>query len=113
MNAQITFPEMETMKADLNELRMAFSLLLERTKANQTVNISDIARMEGTSVSQLRKGGAERYLLPRFGVSEYPDGKVRWSWETYEKWRKIPVEERKLAYRKYLLEEMKRNNTRA
>ena len=113
MNAQITFPEMETMKADLNELRMAFSLLLERTKANQTVNISDIARMEGTSVSQLRKGGAERYLLPHFGVSEYPDGKVRWSWETYENWRKNPVEERKLAYRKHLLEEMKRNNTRA
>lgn len=112
MTAELNLPEINEMKKTLEDLQTVFSLLVERTGCNSTVNITDIARMEGTSVSQLRKGGAERYLLPNFGVSEYPDGKIRWSIATYMSWHSIPVEERKRAYLKHLREEMKRT-TRA
>lgn len=112
MTADLNIPEIKEMQNALADLRMAFDLLVQRTASNATVNIKDIARMEGTSVSQLRNGGAERYLLPNFGVSEYPDGKVRWTLETYMAWHRIPMEERKRAYLKHLQEQRKRT-TRA
>lgn len=111
MLAELNLPEITEMKQTLADLQMAVALLVERTGCNNTVNITDIARMEGTSVSQLRKGGAERYLLPNFGVSEYPDGKTRWSIATYMAWHQIPVAERKASYLKHLREESYRQRT--
>ena len=65
-----------------------------------TVKVADVARMEGISRSQI--AGKEAYLLPNFGVSQYPDGVKRWDLETYLSWRRIPVDRRKAMFAEYL-----------
>lgn len=68
--------------------------------AKQVVTIADICEMESVSKSQVM--GKERYLLPNFGTSDYPEGVIRWKWDTYEAWRKIPARERKEMYAEHL-----------
>lgn len=98
----VVMPEMEAMKNEVENLTNLFLDFLVQTKSRQTVNVADIARMEGVSVSQLRKGGKERYLLPRFGESGYPTGSVRWDLSEYLDWRRKPAEERLNAYNAHL-----------
>lgn len=76
-----------------NNIRLTLGLPL-------TVKVADVARLEGISRSQI--SGKEAYLLPNFGVSQYPDGVKRWDLETYLNWRRIPVERRKKAYAEFL-----------
>ncbi|MCF7944484.1 MAG: hypothetical protein K9L24_00785 [Spirochaetia bacterium] len=87
-------------KDDYSELMKQVScikeeLLLMRSIAMQPdiVKIKDIAYMENVSHSLLR--GKCRYLLPRFGVSAYEDGPIRWPLEEYMEWRKIEPDKRK------------------
>ena len=93
--------EMITLKAaDFDELlarldetneRLAFLTL--SCKLPETVDIADIAKIKGISKTQLRE--KERYLLPNFGVSQYPDGPTRWDYTVYEAWNRRSVNERK------------------
>jgi hypothetical protein len=61
-----------------------------------TVNVADIADLEGTSTSNIRLH--QEYLLPRYGVSGYPGGKRRWNYQEYLDWSARPVEERRREY---------------
>lgn len=102
----ITFPGLEDLMKEIQSLKMEVKLLSECMNARKTVTISDIAAMEGISKSSLY--GTERYLLPRFGESAYPDGTTRWDTEEYFKWREVPVSERKQMYQSHIRNEQKR-----
>lgn len=97
----IQMPEMVEMKKAFDDFCLVADEMLSRMAVNSTVDIKDIARIEGTSLSQIRSG-RERYLLPNFGKSDYPDGRIRWRMDTFLAWRKIPIEERKRSYTKML-----------
>lgn len=97
----VQMPEMVEMKKAFDSFCLVAEELMQRLTVNNTVDIKDIARMEGTSLSQIRSG-RERYLLPNFGESDYPEGKIRWTWDTYLKWKAIPVKDRQEAYHKML-----------
>jgi len=76
-----------TLLADLLE-----AVLL--TKGTEPISVKDIAQREGISYKNIYKS-AYRHYLPQFGISEFPEGKVRWKIETYIKWLEIPISERK------------------
>lgn len=83
-------------------------LLCKSSEVKKTVNLQDIADLEGVSVSQLREGGKERYLVPRFGESAYPTGRSRWSIEEYLEWSKTDPQERLRCYLTHLKNASKR-----
>lgn len=87
-----TIEDFRRMERQLNDLLAMVSNAMTYVKANQTVTVSDICKIEGVSKTQIL--GKEKYLLPNFGVSEYPCGVTRWKIETFIKWRAIPVSER-------------------
>lgn len=68
----------------------------------RVVDIEWIAEREGVCKDYLWEGGKQRYLLPRFGKSAYPDGKARWPINEYLAWAERPVEERKAEYKEHL-----------
>lgn len=72
-------------------------LLVSGQKA--VVTVKDIARNEGVSESFLRSASG-CYLLPRYGVSAYPDASsARWDIDEYIKWRAIDPTLRKESQR--------------
>ena len=100
-----TVEDFNRISAGLEALRAQLDVVLSRIGAPKVVKVADIARMEGVSRSQI--SGKEAYLLPNFGVSEYPDGVVRWDFTTYLKWREIPVEKRRSMYVDWLEQKRK------
>jgi len=100
--ASFDFPEMREIRAELEELKTLVKNFALQGKA--TVSVADIAKYEGVNRTALHKGGNQRYLLPRFGESGYPDGPARWDVEEFVSWRRIPVEERKSQYLRRNLE---------
>ena len=110
---ELDIPEISALVSQVNDLKIMFSQLLAVSKNGKgTVNVKDIARIEGVSESQLRLGGSERYLLPRFGESAYPTGTCRWNIEEYLDWRGIDPKEREYAYRQHLQMERRRGCAR-
>lgn len=104
---QIEIPEIKELIKEVrvqNEANRIFRM----TGGCNVIDIKMIAKLEGCSESQLRQGGRERYLLPRFGESGYPSGKCRWDSEEYVRWAMIPREERKKAYYEHLKNMTKR-----
>ncbi len=64
-----------------------FKTFLVANKQKVTVTVKDIARTEGVSESFLRSANG-CYLLPRYGVSAYPDASsARWDIDEYITWR--------------------------
>ncbi len=73
-------------------------LLVSGQKA--VVTVKDIARSEGVSESFLRSASG-CYLLPRYGVSAYPDASsARWDIDEYVRWRAIDPALRKNSQKK-------------
>jgi hypothetical protein len=106
---EVSIPEVDALRQEVHFLTSAFNLYVANsTKAKKTITPSEIAYLEGVSLSQVRKGGKERYLLPRFGNSGYPTGCVRWDVEEYLAWRKQDPVERRQAYLQSLREEARR-----
>ena len=103
INIPVTIPDapasVATEKLDRIEKMLSFLLVNPDKKI---VTIDDIAVWEGVSISQLRKGGKQRYLLPRFGQSAYPDGRTRWPIDEYLAWSARPASERKAEYMEHL-----------
>lgn len=105
----LDIPEVKALADEIGRLRQEFnSLISQSTTVKKTITPSEIARLEGVSVSQIRKNGKERYLLPRFGQSGYPTGAVRWDVEEYLRWRAIDPNERYEAYLQSLKETKRR-----
>lgn len=95
----VAVPEIEEMRNELNSFKETVEMLLVVSGVKKTVTVSDIAKREGVAASQLRKGGKERYLLPRFGQSGYPTGICRWDLSEYLEWSKIdPAERQRMWY---------------
>lgn len=88
----VTKEDLANFEKKLDLLNLHFRMVLEVAKLPEVVRISDIARIENISGTHLR--GKGRYLLPRFGVSAYDDGTIRWPMEEYLEWRKISPEKR-------------------
>lgn len=105
---QIDIPEI---KEFLHEVKVQneANRISRITGGRNVVTIKDIAHLEGCSESQLRRGGRERYLLPRFGESGYPTGTTRWDNEEYVRWYLIPREERRKAYLEHLRNQAKKS----
>lgn len=99
------FPEISSLAGRMDRLESLIAEMMVRSCDRSVVTVDDVCRIEGVSRSQVRQGGAERYLLPRFGTSAYPTGKTRWPMEEYIAWRKRPPEEREQEYRRKLLHE--------
>ena len=78
-------------RLDATNEKLAFLAL--SCKMPETIDIGDIAKLKGISRTQIT--GKERYLLPNFGLSQYPEGPIRWDYAVYEKWNRRPVAERK------------------
>ena len=99
------FPEINSLAGRMDRLESLIAEMMVRSCDRSVVTVDDVCRIEGVSRSQIRVGGSERYLLPRFGESAYPTGKTRWPMEEYIAWRKRPPEEREQEYRRKLLHE--------
>lgn len=99
------FPEISSLAGRMDRLESLIAEMMVRSCDRSVVTVDDVCRIEGVSRSQIRPGGAERYLLPRYGESAYPTGKTRWPMEEYIAWRKRPPEEREQEYRRKLLHE--------
>ena len=107
MQIEVHDPAAEELKKDVQFIKDGF-LLLALTGGKPIAPIKHIAKMEGCSESQLRAGGRERYLLPRFGESGYPTGTCRWDMKEYLEWRAIPRSERYAMWKKHLSEQARR-----
>ena len=99
------FPEITKLAGRMDRLESLMAEMLVRSGEKAVVTIEDVCRIEGVSRSQVRQGGAERYLLPRFGTSAYPTGTTRWPMEEFIDWRRRSPEERQQEYRRKLLHE--------
>lgn len=100
MTSVPTAEDYQRLEEKLGELLLMVSHIKEALGIPLTVKVADVAKMEGISRSQI--AGKEAYLLPNFGVSQYPDGVKRWDLDTYLSWRRIPVERRRDAYAEFL-----------
>lgn len=97
----MTIEEMLVKALDgIDELNTRVRIMEIHHPAPQTVDVKDIAIIEGVSFAHLNSKA--RYLLPRYGISAYPDGHRRWPLEEFLDWRKKPIEERVRGYEKYL-----------
>ena len=85
-------------KKDIEELLIYFRAMAMQNGLKTTMNISDVAGVEGVSVSFIKQAD-NRYLLPRFGDSAYPTGPVRWPIEEYVAWRRRDPFQRQAEYR--------------
>ena len=101
-----TVEDFGRIEQELGELKLMLRSMMLVAGSPLVVKVSDIADFEGVSRTQIL--GKEAYLLPNFGVSEYPDGTRRWRIETYLEWRRIPVERRREMFREHLEHERKK-----
>ena len=97
---QVEIKEIDELKSQISTLTSLVLHLAKNTGCKQTVNVKDVADMEGVSVSSIRNNC--RYLLPDFGVSQYPDGQDRWDLERYLSWRSLDISQRRKAYSEQL-----------
>lgn len=104
---QVEIPELVEIRRDMAAV-VDYVQIVVACGGKATVTIKDISRIEGIAESQLRKGGRERYILPRYGQSGYPTGVTRWDAMEYAKWRQIPPAERYEGYLAHLKNEMRR-----
>lgn len=92
---------METL-AGIDELKTRLRVMELLVPVPQTVTAQNIADIEGVSFNHII--GKAKYLLPRFGVSAFPDGRRRWPLDEYLAWHSKPVQEKIALYDHYLEE---------
>ena len=100
MTSVPTVEDYKKLEETLGDLMVMVNHIGTALGVPMVVKVADVARMEGISRSQI--AGKEAYLLPNFGVSQYPDGVKRWDLDTYLTWRRIPVEKRKQMFAEHL-----------
>lgn len=98
------FKKLET---EVSEMKSILKFFATKAGLPAVVRVSDIAKIEGVSRSAIYK--EERYLLPRFGLSAYPTGSIRWPLDEYLEWRKKDPYVREQAFQQHLKEERKRS----
>lgn len=93
-------------KEDMEELKIYFRVMAMQHGLKTVVDISDVANIEGVSLSFIKQS-ENRYLLPRFGESAYPTGPVRWPIEEYTAWRRRDPYQRKEEHRALIAKKRK------
>ncbi len=88
----ITHDELDQVKDILHKISKILGSPDMYLAQKKTISVRDVATVEGVSITSIRTS-EYRYLLPNFGVSEYP-GKIRWNKSTYLKWSMIPPSDR-------------------
>ena len=96
-----TKEDYEVLKKKLDDMLLEVSMINTKLALRDVLYVSDVARIEGLSVTGIKKSP---WLLPDFGVSQYPDGRVRWTADKVREWRERPILERISAYRKWAAE---------
>lgn len=96
-------------REDLLRVEAKLDQLLSILAVPKTVTVSDICRFLGMSSSTVRYDFP--WLLPNFGVSQYP-GIKKWDQAVWEKWNARPVEDRKREYLDHQTDVVKRNYRR-
>lgn len=92
--------ELEQLMKNVEEMKVVLSVICNNMPTTKVVTVADICKIEHVSKTQIST--KEAYLLPNFGISEYPEGTKRWNLSTYLKWREIPASKRKDMYVDYL-----------
>ena len=95
-----TKADIAAMQAKIEDLERVVGVLVELSDTTRTITPAQIAKREGVSVRSL--DGAMQYLLPRFGVSGFPDGKRRWTVEEYASWSARDPKARKTEWLAHL-----------
>lgn len=90
---QLEIPELEVISDRIEFLTKTMQIMMERF-VSPVMDIKDIARIEGVGVSTIYTD-KYRHYLPNYGHSDFPEGKTRWKFETCERWRRIPLSERR------------------
>jgi len=85
--------DFDRLETEVVQLRDLIKTLLT-VQGAPVIDAKEVARREGINTQSVYKNDYRHYL-PNFGVSDYPEGRVRWKLETYMKWVSIPVTERK------------------
>lgn len=98
-----TREDFENLRTELASIKELLFKVLEYNGAPDVVNVRFVAKVENLSVSGIRK---QPWLLPDYGRSEYP-GEARWRYETFVKWRNIPVSSRRTAWQRINAERIK------
>ncbi|MFA7087283.1 MAG: hypothetical protein WC145_11510 [Aliarcobacter sp.] len=101
-----TLEDIERIEKKVDALTAMLTAYGMNTGAPQVVAIKEICRIEHVSYTQITE--KERYLLPRFGESAYPEGTKRWPMDEYLRWREVPVAKRGEMFRQHLLAERDR-----
>ena len=97
----VTKEDVEKVMSSMKSMENLLKIIVRNTKMPQVVTVSDIAEIEGLSVTNLKDKHPE--LLPNFGVSDFGSGTKRWHFDTYLRWQEIPVSQRQQMYRNHLL----------
>ena len=105
-----TADDFKRIEDELADVKAILKSVLVKVGAPTVLKVADIAGLEGVSRTQIV--GKEAYLLPNFGISEYPDGTKRWRIETYLEWRRMPIERRREMFKAHLEHERKKAVTR-
>lgn len=95
-----TKADIAAMQAKIEDLERVVGVLVEISDMTRTITPAQIAKREGVSVRSL--DGSMQYLLPRFGVSGFPDGKRRWTVREYASWSARDPQERKKEWLAHL-----------
>lgn len=101
-----TAEDFKRIEDELADVKTMLKSVLVGVGAPLVLKIADIAKLEGVSRTQIV--GKEAYLLPNFGISEYPDGTKRWRIETYLEWRRVPIQRRREMFKAHLEHERKK-----
>jgi len=72
------------------------AVMLESFGARSHFGVADIARMMGCAVNTVKN---KPFLLPNFGLSDFPSGRRKWRLETVMKWlEKSPEDHERTWY---------------
>ena len=86
-----TKQDFDALTAQIKDLSIAIERMSESLSLPDVLYTSDLALIENLSISGIKKNP---WLLPDFGVSEYPTGPCRWTTKKVREWREIPVKDR-------------------
>ncbi|MFA6734687.1 MAG: hypothetical protein WCS71_06305 [Sphaerochaetaceae bacterium] len=99
--------DFDLLSEQVSALSRTLESVLAASAVKSVVDVRDIARIEGSSVTDLHHGSA--YLLPRFGASAYPTGRARWPVSEYLEWHAVDPAKKLELWRRHLEEVRKRD----
>lgn len=91
-----TKQDIESLETEVKALKDLLNVLVSGMKIPTKVCVEDIARLEGCTSKTIR---LKPWLMPNFG-----EGRRKWDFDEYNKWRAIPEETRHQMFVKHTLQ---------